>query len=45
MDQRQKRILESVEHLRWSFFAEIVNGLNQLTNFAKTLHRICMTGF
>ena len=37
-------ILSSVEQLRWSFFAEIVNVLQPLVIFSGDLHRRCLTG-
>ena len=35
MEERQGRISNPVVHLRWSFFAKIVNGLKFLTIFPK----------
>ena len=41
----QRRNSNLVEHLRWSFFAEIANVLNPLDIFAEDPHRGCLTGF
>ena len=41
----QKRIYNAVKHLRWTFFATIINGFQPLTIFAKKLHCSCPTGF
>ena len=40
-----QEVHEPVEHLRWSFFAEIVNVLRFLIIFAGELHCECLTGF
>ena len=43
LDDRQglsETYLEPVEHLRWSFFAKIVNSFKPLTNFAKKTPKI-----
>ena len=34
-----------VEHLRWSFFAEIVNVLQPFFILSRELHRGCLTRF
>ena len=31
----------TIEHLRWNFFAKLVNGWNHVTIFAKKFHRRC----
>ena len=41
----QRRIWNPVEHMRWSYFAEIVNVLRLMAIFAKELHRVTLTGF
>ena len=41
----QSFIPSSVEHLRWSLFAEIANVLKPLVIFAGELHCGCFTGF
>ena len=41
----QGRIQNPVEHLRLSFFTEIVNLLRPLAIFAEEYHRECLTGF
>ena len=37
--------IDSVNHLRWSFFVKIVNSQKSSTNSTKQLHRRCSTGF
>ena len=39
----QRHVWNPVEHLWWSFFAEIVNMLRLLANFAKELHHVSLT--
>ena len=38
-------ILNPVEHLQWSFLGEIFSGFYLLIDFAKKLHRRCLSGF
>ena len=39
----QRHIQEFVKYLRWSFFVNIINGLQPLTIFTKKLHLRCFT--
>ena len=39
----QRHIQGFVKHLRWSFFVNIINGLEPLTIFTKKLHLRCFT--
>ena len=39
-----RRIQNPVKHLKWSFFAKIVNGWKPLNIFEKKLHPRCLTG-
>ena len=41
----RRHIWYPVEHLRWSFFAEIVNVLRPLAIFTGELHRVSLTEF
>ena len=42
----ESRIWNPVEHVRWSFFPEIVSAFSPLAIFTtQELHRRCLTGF
>ena len=45
MKSEHMHIQNLFKHLRWSAFAQTVNGLKLLTGHEKTLHLRCLKGF